>query len=143
MSKIKAFFAGKGNKKIFEYIFFVVVSLLFWFILTQSEVVQGDFNIPVEIKNVPENISINDKSDNSITVSLKGTGFSLFKYRIGTLDPIILDYEKHSRNSNVIVRKTEMDILIRNYFGKGKTIISISPDSICFKSSVINQCDSI
>ena len=143
MKSIKNFILGKGKKKIFEYIFFVVISFLFWMILTQSEMVQDDFEVPVLIENSPQDMIIKEGANNVVLVNLKGSGFGLLKYRIGKLKPIILDYNKYNRNKNVVVGKTEMSMLLRDYFGKGKTVISHTPDSLSFIYSSININDTI
>lgn len=132
MSIIKNYFVSKGNKKIAEYILFVVVSLLFWFILTQSETVQDNFEVPIEVENIPDDILSMGGTDNNVLVTVKGSGFSLIKYRIGEMSPIVLDYNKYSRNKCIALGKSEIDVLFRDYFGKGKKVISHTPDSVYF-----------
>lgn len=112
-------------------------------ILTQSEMVQDDFEVPVLIENSPQDMIIKEGANNVVLVNLKGSGFGLLKYRIGKLKPIILDYNKYNRNKNVVVGKTEMSMLLRDYFGKGKTVISHTPDSLSFIYSSININDTI
>ena len=48
---IREFFFSKANKELFLFIFFLVLSGIFWLITTLNETYEKEFTIPVSIAN--------------------------------------------------------------------------------------------
>ena len=53
---VKDFLLSNMNKQLLVFLFFVLLSAVFWFILTLNGAYEKELKIPVQIVNVPRNV---------------------------------------------------------------------------------------
>lgn len=123
--------SGRG-RALLTFMIFLIISTIFWFMMTLNETVQRDYRLDVEIVNVPENTTFITPPIPFIEVSVRDKGRALIKYDWGTPPKVNIKYEDFiSRGDNRIVISQEMlSNNIRNSFGSGCEVLSIRPDSI-------------
>ena len=80
---IREFFFSKANKELFLFIFFLVLSGIFWLITTLNETYEKEFTIPVSIANIPKNAVLTSADTDTIKVTIRDKGFALFSYQFG------------------------------------------------------------
>ena len=68
------------TKSILLYLFFVLISAVFWGFVTFNQNVQQDMAIPLEITNIPENVTMISTPPTTITITVKDKGSSFLKY---------------------------------------------------------------
>lgn len=121
------------TKSILLYIFFVIISAVFWSFLTFNRDVQMDLEVPVEI-NKPDNVHLLSKVPDTLTVTVKGRGYRLFSYIFQKTPSLTLRFTDYSDGSGTFkmdqghLKKALMPILKKN-----ATIVSVLPESIILK----------
>ena len=79
----REFFFSKANKELFLFIFFLVLSGIFWLITTLNETYEKEFAIPVSITGIPKNAVLTSDETDTIKVTIRDKGFDLFGYQFG------------------------------------------------------------
>lgn len=123
--------SGRG-RSIFTFLIFLLISTIFWFLMTLNETIQRDYRLPVEISDIPAGTTFITRPPQYIDVSVKDKGRALIKYDWGNPPKVRIKYQDFiSKGDNRIVINQEMlSNNIRNSFGSGCEILSIRPDSI-------------
>lgn len=137
--KIKNFIAnikqkatsGRG-RSVLTFMIFLIISTIFWFMMTLNETIQRDYRLEVNIVNVPENTTFLTEPMQYIEVSVRDKGRALIKYDWGKPPKVNIKYEDFIKrgDNRVVISQEMLGNNIRNSFGSGCEILSIRPDSI-------------
>ena len=118
------------EKKLLQFILFLVISFLFWGALTLNEEFQYDVVYPIKITNVPDSITLITDAPNELKVNLKAKGYSFFKHKLSELPPILIDFNRYSKRNRLSLGDIEMYEIIREISGTTSQANAFSPDSI-------------
>lgn len=130
LKKIKEIISSSRGKDSFLFLSFLGISYVFWLMLTLNNEIQEDFDVPFEITNVPDSVTMIDNLPSKINVSVREKGSSLIRYRWGNVPKLKVRFKDFSSEGKFILGKSEIDSKLRSYFGGNTQIISFSPDSI-------------
>ena len=83
------------TRSILLYLFFVVISAVFWSFLTFNGDVQLDVEVPVEISK-PENVHLLSKVPDTLTVTVKDRGYRFFSYLFHSTPKLTLRLSDYS-----------------------------------------------
>ena len=123
---IGSFFGGDGLR----FLFSLLVSALFWFLLTINEETVNEFHIAINVENVPDDVSLVTQPPSQVTVMARDRSASFLKF-VASDPSISLNFDDYCKaNSLFSVSRTELLNHIRDVLGNNATIISINPDSI-------------
>lgn len=115
------------------YLLFVAVAFVFWLVLSMEDEVQRDFDIPVEIQEIPDSIVVITDAPATIQVSVRAKGNLLipFLWR-HSIPSLKLKFSQYNRpkTEEMYVGKFPLERRLREYFGDGVSISSCRPDSI-------------
>lgn len=132
LSTIKQKATSARGRSALTFLIFLLISTIFWFMMTLNETIQRDYRLQVEISDVPEGTTFITQPPQYIDVSVKDKGRALIKYDWGTPPAVKIRYKDFiKRGDNRIVINQEMlSNNIRNAFGARCEMLSIRPDSI-------------
>lgn len=131
LSKIKQKATSGRGRSIFTFLIFLLISTIFWFMMTLNETIQRDYRLPIEIAEIPAGTTFITSPPQYIDVSVKDKGRALIKYDWGNPPKVRIRYRDFiKKGDSRIVINQEMLNNIRNSFGSGCEILSIRPDSI-------------
>ena len=120
-------------KSILLYIFFVIISAVFWSFLTFNRDVQLDLEVPVEM-NKPDNVHMLSKVPDTLTVTIRDRGYRIFSYLFQKTPTLSLRFTDYSDGSGMFkmdqghLRKALMPLLKKNV-----TIVNVLPESLSLK----------
>lgn len=119
------------GQNVLLYLLFVVVAFVFWIFLSLDAEAQRDFDVPVELQDVPDSVTIISQVPSTIGVSVKGKDSQLLRFLWGALAPIRFKWQDNIVGENaLVVNHQKLDSKMRDYFGNGIQIVSCRPDSI-------------
>lgn len=119
------------GRDIFLYVIFVFVSFIFWLLLTLNNEVQKDFAVNINLKSVPDSITLINDMPKSIRVSVRDKGSALLRYTLGQEPSININFLDYSDDLGKLrITIAELRSLVRDAFGAGANIITIAPDSL-------------
>lgn len=132
--KIKSLLFGKKSHDFFVFLFFFVVSSGFWLLQTLNETFETEISIPLELKNVPENVHITTGLPPQVNITIKERGTTLLRFfRYSVHNAIEVDFDKYDAgltNARVQVPTVDVQRLIQKQLGVTSHITSMRPDTL-------------
>lgn len=131
-SKLKQKVTSAKGRSVVTFLIFLLISTIFWFMMTLNETIQRDYRLKVEITGMPQGVVFISKPPEYIDVSVKDKGRALIKYDWGTPPRVKIKYSDFIKKSDsrIVINQEMLSNSIRNSFGSGCEIMSIRPDSI-------------
>lgn len=121
------------TKSILLYLFFVLISAIFWCFLTFNSDVQLDLEVPVEL-NKPANVHLLSKVPDTLTVTVRDRGYRFFTYlfhKTPTLKLRLSDYS--DGNTSFKIDQSHLKKALSNILNKQSVIVSVLPEAINIK----------
>jgi len=136
ITKIKEF---RFDPNTFTFLFFLLVSTVFWFFNALNKDYVATINIPVKFVNFPENKLVAGDFVNQLEVKIEANGYSFLKYKSTPLKAAVINLQLHSiykvsgnDNKRFYLLTSTIHNEIAAQFDEATTIKSIKPDSIIF-----------
>lgn len=85
IDKAKGAVHSSKGRDLLLYLMFVCVAFVFWFFLSLDSEQQRDYDVPVEIENVPDSITMLGRVPSSLNVSVQGKGYQLIRFMWGKM----------------------------------------------------------
>lgn len=130
--KIRNFLLSEKSREFLVFLFFVFVSLCFWFLQTMNDVYQTEFKIPVRLKNVPKEVVMTSELPSEIKVKVEDRGTVLLNYMLGkTFFPLTFNFEDYQdKGSYVRIPQAEVLKKITLQLNNSTRLLSIRPDTL-------------
>lgn len=129
--RLKTEIHSTTGKNALVFLVFLCVSAVFWMLLALNDEIQREFDIPVELTEVPDSVTLLSSPPQSINVSVKDKGSALLRYQWGGTPPVKLRFKDFSSAENrIFMRENQINAVVRSYFGGGAQIVVSKPDSI-------------
>jgi hypothetical protein len=131
----------KINRKFLIYLFFLLISIILWYLNALSKDYVTYIDYPVKYENFPKGKALISDLPESLSLKVKGTGFSIVKYKLLQYTQSVTLPVDHFRLD--IVRKDNQYIYylstryIKDWFGNQLSsdiqLFDISPDTLVFR----------
>lgn len=121
------------GKNILTYVLFVCAAFVLWFFLSLDTEVQHDFDIPVELENVPDSVVVIGNVPSRLAVVAQGKGSQFLQYMWGKIPTVKIKFVDVEPENVFSMSRAKLDTRLREYFGQGVQILSVKPDSIHFE----------
>lgn len=106
------------------------VSAVFWFILALNDSAQDHFNVSLKINNKPDSVTFISEVPEKIHVSISDKGTNLWRNGYLKHPTITIDFKEYSSDGYLKYSYNDLLSSLRDQFGGGATINSISLDSL-------------
>ena len=133
--KIRRFLFSNLNKQFLIFLFFVLLSGVFWLFMTLNDTYEKEIKIPVHVTNVPRNVMLTSASDDSIRVTVRDKGWIILSYLLDSkhLGTIKVNFRNYDRgNGHGKVSSSDTRRMIEQRLDISSKIISIKPEHIEF-----------
>lgn len=118
------------GRDVLTYLTFVAVAFVFWVFMSLDNEMQRDFEVPLEITEIPDSVTLISQVPPSLAVSVKGKDSKLLRFFLGNMSPVKFKWVDNASDGNLIMPSDRLDSRLRDYFGTGVEIVSCRPDSI-------------
>lgn len=81
LSRTSGYLSRIWNRQLLVFLFFLVLSSIFWIFTVGKEVKEQEFDIEVSLTGVPENVVITTEPPHKLTIKLRDEVFSLLNYK--------------------------------------------------------------
>ena len=130
-NKLYALLRSDRSREILTFMFFLVISFIFWVLQSLNEDVESSFSLNVKYVNVPEKVVFTNKLPDEIDVRLRDKGTTLMGYLMERMPVIEIDFDQYKNNRGVfVVTSSQLSTLVRKQLKNTTTLLSVSPDSI-------------
>ena len=104
------------GKEVLLFMLFLLISYVFWLLLTLNNEVQEDMDVPVELVDVPDSVTIITDVPQVIKVSVRDKGSSLMKYRMGGTKVMKINWGDYILTDNkFLVSRADLSSRVRDY----------------------------
>lgn len=120
------------------FLFFLICSSLFWFIITLNKTYELTVSLPIEYKNIPPEIEFSTELPDSFSVKLKDKGTSMITYQYKKFDPVVINYNDYptSNNKSLTVSTANVfDKFVKKQINQSSIIIDYYPDEIVIEKT--------
>lgn len=122
--------ASSGFKKSLTFLIFVAIAALFWFIMALNDSVQDDFEVKVNIYNVPDSVTFITLPPEKIHVMVRDQGTNLWRHGVFGNATVNINFRDFSSDGNFVMRRSELTAALKNVFGASASLLSTSVDSL-------------
>lgn len=112
---------------------FLGISYGFWLIMRLNEVDQRDFDVPLLITDVPEDVTFISEVPQSIHVNVRDQGIALVRYDWGSAKALKFNYSDLAYdevNDRVVLSSQKLNSRLREIYNGSAQIMSVRPDSL-------------
>ena len=128
------------NRKVLTFFFFLLLSVLFWFLTAMNKEYASSISYPVRYIRFPEKkVLVNDIPDR-LELTVNASGYTLLRYQLQSrIAPIIFDVNSFSLNtvlgdpSTLYILTSYAKDRIAKQLSSEIEILNISPDSLFFQ----------
>ena len=131
---ISNFLFSKINKELLIFLFFLILSGIFWLSLTLNDTYEQEFAIPVAIIDVPKNAVLTSDEIDTVRITIRDKGIVLAAYHYGDyLKNISIRFKNYTRNNGTgFVSAQDMQKIVYQHLLSSSKIISTKPEKLEF-----------
>lgn len=119
------------GRDVMLYLLFVCVAFVFWFVLSLDLEVQKDFEVPVVVDDMPDDVTLIGEVPESFGVLVQGKGSQFVRYKWGKMPVMRFRFDENTvKNKFFYLSRQKIDGRLRDYFGQGVQIVNVRPDSL-------------
>lgn len=123
------------NKEFLTFLFFLVLSGIFWLMMTLNETYEKEVPVRVRLTGVPKNVVITQDVNDTIMVTMRDKGFYIAAYMLkGYLAPVSFDFDDYANDKvekGVIPAADIVKAVSLQLQGSTK-VVSLKPDHLEF-----------
>ncbi len=120
-----------ASKEFLVFLFFLIISSLFWVALTFKEQMEKEISIPFVITNLPKNTIIVDTGADSLKVTVRDDGYNIARLFYSDIKPITADFVKYAKSDgSIVVSSSEVLKKVKQRIGSQAQVVSIKPERI-------------
>lgn len=126
--------SSRGHKAI-TYAIFLLISTMFWFMMTLNDEVQRDYAVEIDVAELPTDITLLSDITPTVNLSVKDKGRAFVKYDLGKKPRLKLKFSdfRLTDDNRLILSSQKLKSAVRELFGSNSQIVFMSPDSISVK----------
>ncbi len=135
-NQARSFLFSNMNKQLLVFLFFLLLSSIFWLLMTLNETYEQELNVPVQLTGVPEKVVITSDFPDTLKVILKDKGYTLIAYstthRFHPLSLLFASYASGGSGKGSVSQADLQKQLLSQLYTSTE-IISVKPERIDFE----------
>ncbi len=140
LRKMKVFLLSRDT---FIFLFFFIISGLFWVIISLNKTYETRLSIPVQYNNTPAEIELMAELPNHIVVKVKDKGTTLISYAKAQFKPLVIDFNDYTSYNNAedwdIPTASTFDKDIKELLAPSTQVIDYFPQNIEIEKKLLSQ----
>lgn len=129
--RLRALASSTRGRNLCTFLAFLVVAVIFWYVVALNDEMQQEFEVPMELVGVPNDIVLISLPPSTVSVSVRDKGTSLLRYSFGDLPVLKIQYKDFANNGRRLsMGETQFVGAVRSFFGQGASVSGVKPDSL-------------
>ena len=122
------------NKQFLTFLFFLLLSCIFWLTITLNETYERELKVPVQVVGIPKNIVLTSPATDTVRAMIRDKGWMIVSYLYGEQTPLIsLNFKNYDRGNGAgIVSASDIKRLLMQQLEISTSITSLKPDRFEF-----------
>jgi len=128
------FLFSKANREFLIFLFFLVLSGIFWLFSALNETYEKEISIPVTIVNIPKNVVLTSPETDTVRVTVRDKGVNIAAYLYGDLlKNVKVNFKPYAKSDGTgSINPTELQRQILQQMASNAKIVAIKPDKLEF-----------
>ncbi len=134
LSDVKNSLLRLWNRQFLTFLFFLLLSASFWFFQAINETYDREFNVPLQLTDIPKNAVITTELPSHLRITLRDRGFMLYRYLYTRRFPTVrVKFDDVATADGHVVLSTA-DLLkgVVASLESGTQVVSTRPESVEF-----------
>ena len=131
---IRNFLFSSVNKQFLVFTFFLVLSAIFWLMITLNETYEKEIKIPARVGSLPQNVVLTSLPTDTIRATIRDKGWMMMTYlytnRLGVINIPFKNYDKG--HGTGIVGTNDLKRMIDQRLEVSSKVIAVKPDRLEF-----------
>ncbi len=122
------------NKQFLIFLFFVLLSGIFWLMMTLNESYEREVKIPLRVAGVPKNIVLTSATTDTVRVTVRDKGWVIFSYLYGKrLKTVNASFKNYDRGNGAgVISSAELKRMVEQQMEQSSRVVSVKPDRMEF-----------
>ena len=131
---IRDFLFSNVNKQFLIFLFFLILSGIFWLMMTLNETYEQEIKVPVKVGDIPKNVVLTSAATDTVRVTMRDKGWMLLSYIYGDrMKTIQFSYKNYDRGNGAgIISSADIKRVLEQKLETSTKISSIKPDKLEF-----------
>lgn len=131
---IRNFLFSNMNKQLLTFLFFLILSGIFWLTITLNETYERELKIPVQIVGIPKNVVLTSPAVDTVRATIRDKGWMIVAYLHGDRIPkVTLNYKNYDRGNGAgIISSSDIKRLLDQQLEISTTVSAVKPDRLEF-----------
>ena len=130
---IRHFLFNNMSRQFLVFLFFLLLSTIFWLILTLNQAYEYEIKIPYSIRGIPKNVVLTSNEIDTLKITVRDKGWMILRYLYNQRPTIHFNYKNYDRgNGYGVASSSEVKRAITQPLEITTTISSVKPDKIEF-----------
>lgn len=130
ISHVSSALHSSRGRDVLTYLTFVAVAFVFWVFMSLDNEMQRDFEIPIEITELPDSVTVLAAPPTTLSVSVRSKDSQLLRFMWGNLSVMKFKWKDNVTATGFNISSSRLDTKVREYFGSGVEMVACRPDSI-------------
>lgn len=129
LRKLKSFLISKD---VLSFLLFFLMSSIFWFVNALDKNREISIRVPLQLINLPKEVTVTNNLPEYITVDIKDVGVNLFTYSNKKIKPlnISLTNYRFNKQGQIQIDAGTLNRYLQSYLLQSTQIISFRPDTL-------------
>lgn len=126
---------GVFNRKFLIFLFFLVLSSVFWLMMTLNETYEQEISVPMSLTNVPDDVVITTDLDTALRVTVRDKGYRLIGYLYGdSVKGVKINFNAYANKTSEqgVVPSADLQKMAYRSLVNSSKIVSVAPDKVAF-----------
>lgn len=134
VSIVRNFLLRILNKQFLIFLFFLVLSSIFWLIMTLNETYEKEMTVSLRLAGVPRNVVITNDPDSVVRFTVRDKGYMIAAYMAdASFRPLFFDFSAYSDGKGMgTIPVSDIQKQIYQQLSKSSKIMSIKTDRVRF-----------
>ncbi len=121
------------SKRFLAFLFFLSLSAMFWFFQTLRETGEREYDVPVRLRGVPDNVVITTPPPASLHITLRDKVVLLLLYDLDGIRPVEIDFASVAGTAgHVTLQTSELLRQMKSQLDPGTQMLSAKPETVEF-----------
>ena len=133
-SSLRSFLFSNMNKQFLVFMFFLLLSGIFWLIITLNETYEKDVKIPIRVVHIPKNVVLTSTPTDTIRVTIRDKGWVIMAYlhsdRLGVIQVPFKNYDRGFGQGSV--GSADLRRMVEQRLEVSSKATAIKPDRLDF-----------
>lgn len=131
---IRNFLFSKTNREFLIFLFFLMLSGIFWLLMTLNETYEKELKIPVHITDVPTDVMLTSDETDTVRMTIRDRGIILLSYlysdRLKHVEANFKTYDQGSGTGSIT--GSELTKLVQQFMAASSKIVSVKTERLNF-----------